>query len=688
MAVIQAYNNQVGAQGEIEAHRQIANMEDFGGQVGEGMSRLGGALGDAAGVANQMHEAEDVTNIHVAFAKARAQAAQQFEQMKNGAQPGDDTFAANVMTSMQQSLSPIGDTAQTRKGQMLAKSLEAGMVSEFGQQAVAFQGELAARDAQNKYTDLSQYLGTVAYSDPKQVESVIKQGAAAIDDPSGIFARVPQTTRDSLKLKFGNDMRMAAASAIAERDPSAILHTLDPEKLQQFNPYGKTLDANVAPGGKVSISQDAMKLAPKVMTAAATQGLNANIMLAQLDTESGGKSDAVSPMGAAGVAQFMPDTAAQYGVNVKDVDSSIKGQAAYMGDLVRVYGGDYQKALAAYNYGPGNLNKLMQQYGNQWQQHLPAETQNYLAKVMQKSGMVSVGAPPPVQEVSKGEPVDTGPLAGLTWEQQDHLVTKSVQMQHEAISNQMLQMELANKQRVEAQRGVENSYIQQIMDPDKFGHLDQKALASDNRLDGAAKWQISQMAAARVREVESNPHPEAVRGLMLQIHAADNDPTKTYNMEPVDTAYRLGTINTNEYKMLRTEVDQLKTGDGNSFQQKVHMAREFVYGSLTKSAFGQAMPEAAVDASYRFMFDLNNKVEQLRKENKDPSTLLDPTSRDYMLKPEIINSYMMGAKSNIAVGAAKTVQAGAGALPSYKEYDSLKPGQSYTAPDGSIRTKK
>jgi hypothetical protein len=50
--------------------------------------------------------------------------------------------------------------------------------------------------------------------------------------------------------------------------------------------------------------------------------------------------------------------------------------------------GDYSKALAAYNWGPGNVDKTLQAYGNDWRNHLPAETSNYVASIMAKSGSV------------------------------------------------------------------------------------------------------------------------------------------------------------------------------------------------------------------------------------------------------------------------------------------------------------
>lgn len=87
-----------------------------------------------------------------------------------------------------------------------------------------------------------------------------------------------------------------------------------------------------------------------------------------------GKNKGPSRAGAKGDFQFMDDTAKQYGVDVTDFYSSADGAARYIRDLLNQFGGDIQKAAAAYNWGPGNLTK----YGLG---AAPAETQAYVESV-------------------------------------------------------------------------------------------------------------------------------------------------------------------------------------------------------------------------------------------------------------------------------------------------------------------
>lgn len=105
-----------------------------------------------------------------------------------------------------------------------------------------------------------------------------------------------------------------------------------------------------------------------------TYGVPPALIAAGLEVESG-FSNQTSPAGAKGIAQFMDATAAQYGVDVNDPDSSIKGMAAYMKDLMSQFG-DPILAAGAYNAGPGRMQEYVQNG-----RPLPAETVNHMKKV-------------------------------------------------------------------------------------------------------------------------------------------------------------------------------------------------------------------------------------------------------------------------------------------------------------------
>lgn len=85
--------------------------------------------------------------------------------------------------------------------------------------------------------------------------------------------------------------------------------------------------------------------------------LDPDIFEAQIGQESGFNPSAHSPAGADGIAQFMPGTARGLGVNTRDPISSLKGAAKLDSRLLAKYGGDWKKALAAYNAGEGAVDK-------------------------------------------------------------------------------------------------------------------------------------------------------------------------------------------------------------------------------------------------------------------------------------------------------------------------------------------
>ena len=88
-------------------------------------------------------------------------------------------------------------------------------------------------------------------------------------------------------------------------------------------------------------------------------GLPKNLLAALEMQESRGNAAAVSPVGARGAFQFMPATAKHWGVNVNDVRSSAEGAARYLKYLLKMFHGNVELAVNAYNHGEGNTLKRL-----------------------------------------------------------------------------------------------------------------------------------------------------------------------------------------------------------------------------------------------------------------------------------------------------------------------------------------
>ncbi len=91
-----------------------------------------------------------------------------------------------------------------------------------------------------------------------------------------------------------------------------------------------------------------------------------------------GRNAGFSSAGAFGDYQFMPGTAAQYGVVRGDPASSRAGAGRYMTDLMKEFHNDLSKALAAYNWGEGNVDRDVQQHGADWMRFAPKGVQDYV----------------------------------------------------------------------------------------------------------------------------------------------------------------------------------------------------------------------------------------------------------------------------------------------------------------------
>ncbi len=109
-------------------------------------------------------------------------------------------------------------------------------------------------------------------------------------------------------------------------------------------------------------------------------GLPAGLLDSVWSAESGRGRAMVSPAGAEGHFQFMPATARQYGLaDPYDLAESAGAAARMYSDLLKQTGGDLPQALAAYNWGIGNLQR-------KGMDAAPAETRNYIQKVTANMG--------------------------------------------------------------------------------------------------------------------------------------------------------------------------------------------------------------------------------------------------------------------------------------------------------------
>lgn len=171
--------------------------------------------------------------------------------------------------------------------------------------------------------------------------------------------------------------RSGSSGAVALADNKA-LSSLIWQQLGAANVgYG-----SVSGGAVESVPTDYEEL---IQTASAKYGVPVDLIKAVIDTESSFNPNVVSSAGAKGLMQLMDGTANGLGVSDPfDPAQNIDGGVRYLSYQLKRYDGEEKMALAAYNAGPGRVNKLGVSNDEELMQKLsllPKETQAYITKI-------------------------------------------------------------------------------------------------------------------------------------------------------------------------------------------------------------------------------------------------------------------------------------------------------------------
>jgi soluble lytic murein transglycosylase-like protein len=168
------------------------------------------------------------------------------------------------------------------------------------------------------------------------------------------------------------------------------------------------------------------QLEAALFDAAARYAIDPDIAWRQINQESGFNPNAVSPAGAKGIAQFMPDTAARFGLaNPFDPIASFDAWGRYMRLMLDMFGGRYDLALAGYNSGENrNEYKAAAREGRpiNWSvlpSRVQSETRNYVISILGSDSPVVESGPTveptlnifaPTDQTEAGAPGDGGEL--------------------------------------------------------------------------------------------------------------------------------------------------------------------------------------------------------------------------------------------------------------------------------------
>ena len=341
---------------------------------------------------------------------------------------------------------PLADEYDEEFGKAV-ESIGAGLSNDYQRQAfgqaiakrrAAFRAGAMKHEADEFRTyTLSVREGTIAtrmqqiglnYANPEVIDEAITSIRAATYDAAQLQGKSAEWSDAQARKMVSNAHKTAIAAALQNNDVAYADRYL--------KRYGKDMEADdlLQTTGLITKEMDL-----RVGTSAATEVMGrwapkivpgdmdrlTNIVLAM---ESGGRRyDAggellESSKGAKGEMQVMDGTNVDPGYGVKPAaDDSPEERARvgrdYLAAMVREYDGDVSKALAAYNWGPGNLDKAVKEHGPNWLQAAPEETRSYVERGVREFGAgAGRGKRPSLAEIKadlRGDPMLAGNPARL-----------------------------------------------------------------------------------------------------------------------------------------------------------------------------------------------------------------------------------------------------------------------------------
>lgn len=394
--------NNLGPTPQAQGQRFISAMGEGANAVSAGLNNLSTGLQaeQKANLEEQkflQHQQEEDGKAYAAKAVAQAQIDQMthMQELQQSAAPGAPDFAGSFDKQFAEYSAKAIEQAPTPAAKKFVTQHMESLRPQLFNQALTFEAKAKVDYRNDAFTKSTIDVSKVIAADPTE-QNIQKQLQFLTEtNPAG----TPQER--SARLDFAEKtLRTSAWASLVQRDPAAAKKMIDGVfKGAEQTPTATAPDATATPS-KPSfmpppVNKTVMQYLPDVQAAGAAKGVDPSFMLAQLQVESAGNKNAVNTTdgGSAGIAQFQAGTAKRYGIDPRDPKQAIQGQAAYMSDLLKMFGGDYKKAAAGYNWGEGNVQKAVAKYGDAWASHIPATTKDYLAKIDKLTGGVQGGTP-------------------------------------------------------------------------------------------------------------------------------------------------------------------------------------------------------------------------------------------------------------------------------------------------------
>lgn len=383
--------------------------------IGQGLGSVQRGLNEVAAFAEERQKANGEIWAARHLAEARAHWAQMVAEREDAAEGDAAGYARDFGASFDEYTASILDRAPNEHAR---KRLELSLINMGGQLgARAFTFEATKRVAYRE----DMIAGTI----DMEVNSVLSNASLFNDAIANVDtlianAGIPGDKRREIGKEARRKLAVAQVHAMLRDNPTEAMNGLDAGRWDRYlTPEDKNRLLNASrPAAGRAIGRAAFESAGRALAAAYKSGkvgdIAAAVMPALVMRESAGDAGAVSPKGAMGLAQLMPDTAVyvakKLGIKMdraallaKIKDGTEEGNAlnlklgqAYLEEQLEKYGGNVTLALAAYNAGPERVDEWIERFGNpndgivsnaDWAARIPfKETREYVGAIMESLG--------------------------------------------------------------------------------------------------------------------------------------------------------------------------------------------------------------------------------------------------------------------------------------------------------------
>lgn len=218
------------------------------------------------------------------------------------------------------------------------------------------------------------------------------------------------------------------------------------------------------------------------------------------------------------------------------------------------------------------------------------------------------------------------------------------------------------------------------------GKATRRSIMDDADLRPQTREHLIVFMEARAKErltTEKKSDPTVVRDLWLRIHAPDSDPKKVFNGDAIFAAVAKGQLNTTDANNLNSLVANQKDENNRSAGQRLALVSSTVARAISADPQFTAQPALVAEIQLDYNARVIERMAQLRKENKDPTVVFDPNSKEYVGSRQYVQASIDAAKQRQRDAMPKPI-----VVNSQAEYDALEPGTSYVDSKGNPGVKK